>query len=906
MASSKLYTWIDIQDKIESYFQMNSEKSESILQYCNFRSYWEGLTVYYAKIDQTQIIEVLEDIFLAAFDKDRSVIFLHEKKEFPVRIEKTNLEDIEKTKIRPTLSRPSFIATLETERLNRDALQSPYIFAFHSYKGGVGRTLHALALATELSKSKKVLLIDADFEAPGITWLTESPEIAFSDFLAMVHGSGEEEMPSVIDSVASILQTSPIDKNLFVLPAFRNIEDSNPVLEIKPENIYNFSDKPFILTDLIEKLGAKLGVDCIIIDLRAGISELSTGWLFDPRIIKAFVTTRSSQSVRGTATMFKILADFERNVLRLNGDNGRVSPYLIFSMLPENTIEDFKNNWLYEEKIENKDDYGLRKNYLNLILNGKKINDLEGSSGFEEMTPSDIQGRLLESLTLVSKEYDSLKTLPSNWEKVRKLITDSGLDQQVSKLTDILQLTESISDIASIQNKLKETCDNYINAEKEEVPDFLKTESIKNLVQKNRIQLPISVVIGAKGSGKTFLFKQIVQHENWDQFAKKVLQNDTINSDAIILPITRAQNMAQTDLYTKIPKAISQVTKSENSNIFIDDVKPDIERNLLGNYTVSEWKEFWLDYISWSAGFRIGEKNVGREFIKLIRENHLRIVSVFDGLEDLFKNFNADVNQQKALEALIQTLPNWLESQPERQLGAIIFVRKDLVTTAISQNSGQFIDRYKEFELKWNSAEVLRLVYWIVRPILGLSDQLNDVYILNEEELIRRLHRLWGMKLGQINSKEASTHNWVLGSLANLNKEIQSRDVVRFLFNASSKSLDDKKNQKIYPDRILFPASIRDAIDYVGLEKLGEVKKENKPLEIVLNRLETKTRELRFPCDPSKLNELLGDTYAKDIKILEDNGVISLYNGEYYMAEIFRLGMRFESSRRGRPKVLYF
>ncbi len=903
MASSKLYTWIDVQDKIESYFQLQPEKSINVLEYCNFRAYWEGLTIYFAKIERNHIIEVLDDIFLAAFDKDKNVIYLHEKKEFPVRIEKTELDDIDKIKIRPTLSRPSFIATLETENLNRDALQSPYIFAFHSYKGGVGRTLHALALAIELSKSKKVLLIDADFEAPGITWLVESPEIAFSDFLAMVHGSEEEEIPSVIDSVASILRTSPIDKNLFVLPAFRNIEDSNPVLEIKPENIYNFSEKPFILTDLIGQLGVNLDVDCIIIDLRAGVSELSTGWLFDPKIIKAFVTTRSSQSIRGTATMFKILADFEKNVLKLDGENGRVSPYLIFSMLPENTIGDFTSNWFYEEKIEDNYDSILRDNYLNLVLSPQMIKDLEEK--YKGMTPSDIKGRFLESRTLVSKEYDSLKTLPSDWSKVKRLILASGLDQQVSKLTESLHEPIDISDITNFQNELVKTCDNYINAEKQDVTDFLKTESIKNLVLKNRINLPISVVIGAKGSGKTFLFKQIVQQDNWDKFAAKVHDEYITNSDSIILPITRSQNMSNVERYLKIPEAVSKITKSGKTNIFNDYIIQDIEQNLLGNYTVSEWKEFWLDYISWSAGFRVGEKNIGREFMQFIQVNNLKIISVFDGLEDLFKNFNIDENQQKALEALIQTLPNWLESQPERRLGAIIFIRKDLVTAAISQNSGQFIDRYKEFELKWNSEEVLRLVYWIIAPIvLGLPYKRDEVYSLSEDSLIRALHQLWGMKLGQNNSNEAFTHNWVLGSLANLKKEIQSRDIVRFLYYASKYSSQEKSVS--FKDRLLFPAAIRKAISDVGREKLSDVKSENPPLTEVLDRLGQKKIEIKFPCATNDLSKALGTSSIKDIKILEDNGVIILYNGEYYMAEIFRLGMDFEPSRRGRPKVLYF
>ncbi|WP_193554352.1 P-loop NTPase family protein [Schaedlerella arabinosiphila] len=49
------------------------------------------------------------------------------------------------------------------------------VIAFHSYKGGVGRTLSLLAFVKawsalkDLKSTKKLLIVDADIEAPGIT-----------------------------------------------------------------------------------------------------------------------------------------------------------------------------------------------------------------------------------------------------------------------------------------------------------------------------------------------------------------------------------------------------------------------------------------------------------------------------------------------------------------------------------------------------------------------------------------------------------------------------------------------------------------------------------------------------------------------------------------------------------------
>lgn len=89
----------------------------------------------------------------------------------------------------------------------------------------------------------------------------------------------------------------------------------------------------------------------------------------------------------------------------------------------------------------------------------------------------------------------------------------------------------------------------------------------------------------------------------------------------------------------------------------------------------------------------------------------------------------------------------------------------------------------------------------------------------------------------------------------------------------------------------------------MGLKKIEEVEKENESLKKVFEVLKTKTTEIKFPCKIEDLKRINIDD--KQIKILVDNGVMSFYNGEYYMAEIYRKGMNFDYSRKGRPKQLY-
>ncbi len=909
---NKIYTWIDVQDHLESYFEQ--EENQKWLENINFRAYWDGLNIsfFYDKEDnfpknESSIIEKLESIFSLRFihKEDYQYIELEGSVPFPVFMEQVDKDEITEIPLKPSLGRVSFLGSKEKKEIHREANKSPFFFAFHSFKGGVGRTLHAISLAIELAEKHKVLLIDADFEAPGITWLIDQSPISFADFLAMIHGSKEHE--KAINYTAEALKLNMYENNnLFILPAFRSLKNGNmPILEIRPEHIFKFSNEPFILTDILEDLATKLDVDYIIIDLRAGVSELSSGWFFDPRINKIFVTTLSSQSVLGTAKMFEVLSKFDKQ----NNIKHNNLPFLIISQVPKESIKITENNWTdtYVEGILSE----LRKQYQKSFI---ELSEFNQQDIYEELTDEEIIGRVVAPITLFSVENDNLKSLPNTWEEVSKLIVQNNLHKDVAKISklspSILVIEEGEENFEKSRDELKKIANDLIFAEKIINTDFLVTKSIKNLMSDFRNQIPIAVVVGAKGAGKTFLYKQIVYAKNWQNFVKKEFSN--AHGSAYILPITIPQNLSNTVEFTTLSPEIKQITNSsETQNIWAEYIKPDVEDRLRENLTNSQWREKWLDYMAWAAGFQIKKDKAGRAFLEYLKKANQHILAVFDGLEDLFKQFNNSAEQQKALESLLQDVPNWLESQTERHLGLIVFVRRDLVSSAITQNLGQFLSKYEKFELRWDSVEALRLVHWILNKYKifnkdTFTDWEKSLQEKNFTELITPLHKLWGMRMASDSSNEAYTHNWILGSLANLKKEVQSRDIVRFLDFAATKSLGitDRKILDLYKDRAFYPAAIRQSIEEVGREKIEEVKKENEPLKQVLELLETKTQTIEFPCKPDEIKEILPE--EKQIKILEDNGVVIFYNGEYYMAEIYRKGMGFDYSRKGKPKVLYF
>jgi len=222
------------------------------------------------------------------------------------------------------------------------------LISFHSFKGGVGCTTALMTYVTACMREtnpgpRKILVVDADLEAPGVSfWLDGSnrPTVSFVQLMEALHYP-PADLNASLDYFADELRKTSLSlgglqRELFVLPAaldFAEIQD----MPVTPEHLARNPDNPWQLTDHLHALGKRLGADAVFIDLRAGLSELASPILFDPRIDHFFVSTVATQSVVGMAEVLKRLYANNR---QLPADwQDTVRPTVVLSLLTKELRE---------------------------------------------------------------------------------------------------------------------------------------------------------------------------------------------------------------------------------------------------------------------------------------------------------------------------------------------------------------------------------------------------------------------------------------------------------------------------------------------------------------------------------------------------------------------------------------
>lgn len=878
----RLYTWVDVEEVLLRKQKQNEWPNWLVWA----RTYWDGLTMGIRPGTQAEAQNWLREIYDPRFrnksqsDSLDSYIILESVADNQ-RILSIFLEETEEApptpRLTPSLSRPGVLWP-PTENIEPPAimpLDFPPVVAFHSFKGGVGRTTHAIALAKALTaKKQKVLLVDGDLEAPGISWLFErrlpNPPVSFADFLALVHGDPSPHAETAIQLVSDRLQDAFIE-GIFILPSFRSTSGFTS-LEIRPEHLIQGSQNAFLLTDILASLGKSLGVDVVLVDLRAGLSELATGLILDPRVYRIFVTTLTGQSTAGTVRILELIG--ERSPSTREEDP---LPALIFSQVPED------------------------KKLTDLVIEPEQ-KLLEAARPF---LGEDIPEENRDILRVITPFADSLLVLPPTWEEVINKLERSGMVDAVIPLLDWLpsqsfeSIPESVPSLKSQREhreQIKNLAARLVYAETTEIGDFLATVPLKQLASDHRRQLPITVVVGAKGSGKTYTFLQIVRRETWENFVQQT--GATGQNNALIAPIIASKNLG--DNTKKIVENVQKETAKKlnfDQPQYSNHIRDYIRENMNQNLHEGQWRECWLDVMAWGVGFQPKQVGAGRELADHLFQEKQQLIVVIDGLEDLFQNFDNDENQQKALRALLQEIPEWLGQQPGRPLGIIIFVRQDIVLAAVRQNAAQMMDRYQPYALKWNRQEALRLVAWVTKQaIADFKINIARLQDMSEDELTEALVPLWGKTLGTAKSREAGSARFAIAALSDFKGQIQSRDLVRFLKIAAAKSMNDNRWQ----DRILIPKAIRDALPECSEEKIHEIEIENTALKNIFTKLRylaEANRKIPFTPEDAQLS-------TEEIQTLLDNGVVIRELDEYYMPEIFRYGLKFKQKGGARPRVL--
>ncbi|AGX88224.1 KGGVGR-motif variant AAA ATPase [Candidatus Symbiobacter mobilis] len=765
----------------------------------------------------------------------------------------------------------------------------PDLVSFHSFKGGVGRTTTLMTYVTACmmvpsSTPKKILVVDADLEAPGISfWLDtmNRPTVSFVHLLEALHYP-PLGIDATLDFFAEELRKTSLNvagrqRELFVLPATLELGAIQD-MPVTPEHLARNPANPWQLSDRLHALGQRLGVDAVFIDLRAGLSELASPILFDPRVDHFFVSTVAPQSVEGMKEVLQRLHFFNR---RLPADQqGDARPTVVLSMLTKTLRE----GGHYEQALK-----ALGEAY----------------PGDDALTPGVqwLEAEFLSTLMAVSTVREALEVLPqsgrlfaSACEWATALYASPTRAQQVPR-PDMARLPSSTR--LQQAHRLHEVCDAAGFADGHTASAMLAIEPLRNLGKHYAKELPNVLVIGAKGAGKTFTFRQMVRTGTWPGFLEKLGFEAHTIINAAIFPVLWSGNMEDKpdgEIKTAQRRALDVIAGDKHCLLRGTEVYRRIQQAI--HTPPATWEEFWDGLIAQQLGVATSGLHDLNDL--LITRGH-RIVFVVDGIEDVFEDATKECSID-AIQALLR-LPNRIGELENRHIGVMIFIRADYVYATVRQNLGQLLQRFQPFRLQWNPENFLQLAFMLCCQAQIFPDDPKSAESLRIEQLKDQLERLWGKKLGREKSKEAHSARWVYAALSDLKGLVQARDLVRFLRFAAE--LESTQTSSAWPDRILSPESMRKAIPLCSQEKISEAKQEIASLRRWTALMEEHgIRNIRIPFSPAEAR-----LDANLLSALQELGVIyedmdgNLGEKRLFLPEIYRCGLGFETSMTGRPRT---
>ena len=181
----------------------------------------------------------------------------------------------------------------------------PAIITFYSLKGGVGRTT-ALASAARIlaERGRRILCIDMDLEAPGLSSVLGTPEPGEDQgVLPLLLSLERGEDVEIRDHVQRVSE----GQELYCMPAGRLGSDYAERLRLlDPEIWYREAENPLHqLLDLAKS--SSLSPELILLDSRTGISPVAAPLLFDVSDLAVICFYPHPQAQRGTELLVKSL-----------------------------------------------------------------------------------------------------------------------------------------------------------------------------------------------------------------------------------------------------------------------------------------------------------------------------------------------------------------------------------------------------------------------------------------------------------------------------------------------------------------------------------------------------------------------------------------------------------------------
>lgn len=763
-----------------------------------------------------------------------------------------------------TLTGP--IDALFASDLDED-LPPPLICTFYSLKGGVGRTT-ALAYTAQIlaSKGHKVICVDMDLEAPGLTAMF-GRESEIQEGMGVVHILDALDRGDEVDLRRHLIRGHE-SMDLYLVPAGLPGAEYTRILRFTdPVAWYREEENPLHkMVDLLRNLS--LSPDVILFDARTGFHALNAPFLFEISDLAVITFFPHPQARRGTGELVRALLA-SKTMRQVNERKLTPMPRFLVSPIPASKAPEVIQRYQHRA-IE------WVSEWLSVLADRERLNESE----LTHFVP------YRESVAT----SDSISTLPESWNEYKPI--------SEWLLGFLRRPDEDVSSATPVQNKSLVLGSLHFKSDTAEYQQKFLDTFVETAVVAKALSTDVPLVLGRKGTGKTAVFRRLAEASDraavvalapaplrkerpWVLGADGFKQVDNLlrrhGADwremwSLSTAIAIHSELQQT---RSLPEPDSRLSSStslapQNELAFVDTIEKILSTSGAGLLVAD-----WLD--------------------KLDRAVSQGTLVLFDGLDTGFGNTDDDRQRRQSA---IQGLFSFLTDRGERlkNIRLKVVLREDIWQSLRFENKSHLFGR--SVSLKWNDqVDFLRVVIKQAMQShefvsLVLRQDTAKYHDNNVDQWPNEIvFKVWSALVGERmkGGNTAFSRNWVWNRLADGNGDRTPRYLVQLFEEAVSWEIEESKTNS-YERSLIRPRGLISALAAVSQRALSALKDEEFPqLEELFERL----RNLRSSPVNARDVEDLSDLVA----LAREVGVLSVYEGtdekveRYKVPDIYLAGL---------------
>lgn len=490
----------------------------------------------------------------------------------------------------------------------------PVITTFYSYKGGLGRSTTLASFASYCAKirKKKVVIIDCDFEAPGFTNYFDlnnevlSQKNGIAEYLLdkqFVSETGEK-LDIKADYSYKVGYEYIGDGEIHVIPAGNlsneQVSEGNDAIHrthylealarLDISSVDNIIEQ---FEDFIRDISTQLNPDIILFDSRTGfndtfailasLSENIVGFFgnnLQTKIgLEQFLDTFGSveikkdifivNSITSGEEYLESMKKFVGDYISLNQDK--------FTLVNSNFVseKEFKIYSVERNEILSKigTDFAYKKDGINQKYDVNFVNLIERNLFFQPLF-DDIYSSIEQHSEVEIKEEPKVEIVSQKQINANNSIVKDIENSSSSDLKRLLEDNKNKVPTIELRKKLLETLhqsmpSRYGDDAIPKLSEFYFRDCMKDMFNRDKF-----LVIGSKGTGKTFLYQALKQEE----LRTKLQRRSKLTDEYLFVNLI-------------------SIHKDENSNRYLETTKFDIPNIKDTDYF---FERFWVVYV-WNA-----------------------------------------------------------------------------------------------------------------------------------------------------------------------------------------------------------------------------------------------------------------------------------------------------------------